>query len=61
MTRGSNLDRVDCPGCGGSFRIEDLLPVLEVKCPKCGRDWQVQMQDVPGGRFLIDLRPPRPT
>jgi predicted Zn finger-like uncharacterized protein len=59
MTTGANLDRVDCPGCGASFRLEDLLVVTEVKCPKCGQDWQVHAQDVPGGRCLLDLRPPR--
>jgi hypothetical protein len=61
MTRFPSEDRIACPGCDGSFRSEDLLALLEVRCPKCGREWQVQLHDVPGGRCLLDLRPPRET
>lgn len=61
MTTGADLDRIDCPGCGGGFRMEELLAVNEVKCPNCGKEWQVAVQDAPGGRFLVNLDPPRPT
>ncbi len=59
MSKPPSEERIDCPGCDGNFPLADLLAVVEVKCPKCGKDWQVQVQDVPGGRCLLDLRPPR--
>jgi predicted Zn finger-like uncharacterized protein len=61
MTTGFDLDRVDCPGCDAKFPIDDLLATSEVKCPKCGKDWEIAVQDVPGGRFLLNLTPPRAT
>jgi DNA-directed RNA polymerase subunit RPC12/RpoP len=57
MTTGSQLERVDCPACPARFHIEDLLPVAQIRCPGCGTEWLVKLQDAPGGRFLIDLLP----
>jgi Zn finger protein HypA/HybF involved in hydrogenase expression len=49
---------VDCPTCPKRFRVEELVRVRELRCPGCGSEWQVNLQDVPG-RFLIDLVPQR--
>ncbi len=48
--------QVDCPACPGKFPLVDLVPVEQVQCPKCGSDWRVRLQDLPG-RVLVDLLP----
>ncbi|UCC74850.1 MAG: hypothetical protein JSV86_09970 [Gemmatimonadota bacterium] len=59
MNSGSHQDEIDCPACPGKFPVEELLKLGQVRCPNCGQRWRVRTQDVPGGRFLIDLRPPQ--
>ncbi len=50
------LVQVECPACPGQFALVELIGVEEVHCPKCGNDWRVRLQDVPG-RVLVDLLP----
>lgn len=49
---------VKCPTCPGRFDLRDLIPLDTIKCPKCGNQWKISLQDVPGGRALVDLTRP---
>ena len=49
---------VDCPACPGSFSMQRLVPLQSVKCPMCGNEWRIVLQDVPGARsdcYAVDL------
>lgn len=51
---------VKCPTCPGRFELEELIPLVAIQCPECGNEWQISLQDVPGGRPLVDLTRPAP-
>ncbi len=53
---GSRSPQVDCPACPGHLDLAELIRLEQVRCPKCGNDWRVRAQDVPG-RVLVDLLP----
>jgi hypothetical protein len=47
---------LDCPGCSGKIELRDLR-ADSVTCPSCATKWRVWLQDVPGGRFAVQLLP----
>ncbi|NIR46234.1 MAG: hypothetical protein GWN99_17540 [Gemmatimonadetes bacterium] len=55
MATVPDLDRLDCPGCGGRISASAAMTREEIPCPDCGTEWRVEVQDVPG-RSLIDLK-----
>ncbi len=57
MKSARDVTELDCPGCGGKFRVSEPEKQGSVNCPHCGKEWRVRLQDVPGSRFLIDLGP----
>lgn len=56
MATAPEMTVVHCPGCATKVQIMDLR-AGSVTCPGCSREWRIRLQDVPGGRFLIDLAP----
>jgi hypothetical protein len=56
MATRPDLDRIDCPGCGGRISASEAMTRETIPCPDCGKEWQVRVQDVPG-RSLIELHP----
>jgi hypothetical protein len=47
---------LDCPGCTGKIELPDMR-IDSIRCPGCGAEWLLSVQDAPGSRIVIDLLP----